>query len=54
MLKGLGYTVTGVASSGEDAISKAESTFPDLVLMDIMLKGEHGRRGSCKGDTRTF
>ncbi|WP_440948479.1 response regulator [Methanosarcina sp. T3] len=40
MLKGLGYTVTGVASSGEDAISKAESTFPDLVLMDIMLKGE--------------
>ncbi len=40
MLKSLGYTVTGVASSGEDAISKAESTFPDVVLMDIMLKGE--------------
>lgn len=40
MLKNLGYTVTGVASSGQDAISKAESTFPDLVLMDIMLKGE--------------
>lgn len=40
MLKSLGYTVTGVASSGEDAISKAESTFPDVVLMDIMLKGD--------------
>lgn len=40
MLKSLGYTVTGIASSGEDAISKAESTFPDLVLMDIMLKGD--------------
>jgi len=40
MLKNLGYTVTGVASSGEDAISKAESTFPDVVLMDIMLKGD--------------
>jgi|SRR5664280_234323 len=40
MLKSLGYTVTGVASSGEDAISKAESTFPDIVLMDIMLKGD--------------
>jgi len=40
MLKGLGYTVTGVASSGGDAIGKAESTFPDLVLMDIMLKGD--------------
>ena len=40
MLKDLGYTVTGVASSGEDAIVKAESTFPDVVLMDIMLKGD--------------
>jgi AmiR/NasT family two-component response regulator len=40
MLKNLGYTVTGVASSGEDAISKAESTKPDLVLMDITLKGD--------------
>jgi two-component system, response regulator PdtaR len=40
MLKNLGYTVTGVASSGEDAISKAESTLPDLVLMDIILKGD--------------
>jgi len=39
MLKSLGYTLAGVASSGEDAISKTESTFPDLVLMDIMLKG---------------
>ncbi|HEY3363327.1 MAG TPA: response regulator [Methanosarcina sp.] len=40
MLKDLGYVVTGIASSGEDAIAKAESTFPDLVLMDIMLKGD--------------
>ncbi len=39
MLKSLEYTVTGVASSGEDAVSKAESTRSDLVLMDIMLKG---------------
>ncbi|HPS89520.1 MAG TPA: response regulator, partial [Methanosarcina vacuolata] len=31
MVKSLGYTVTSVASSGEDAISKAESTFPDVV-----------------------
>jgi DNA-binding NarL/FixJ family response regulator len=40
MLKNLGYILAGVASSGEEAINKAESTFPDLVLMDIMLKGE--------------
>ena len=39
MLKNLGYAVTGIASSGEEAISMAESTRPDLVLMDIMLKG---------------
>ncbi|WP_410509895.1 response regulator [Methanosarcina hadiensis] len=40
MLKNMGYTLAGIASSGEDAVNKAESTFPDLVLMDIMLKGE--------------
>lgn len=39
MLKNLEHTVTDVVSSGEEAISKAESTRPDLVLMDIMLKG---------------
>ncbi len=36
----LGYIVSGVAATGEDAITKVEGTFPDLVLMDIMLKGE--------------
>ncbi len=40
MLISLGYTVAGIASSGEDAIRKTELTFPDLVLMDIMLKGD--------------
>jgi two-component system, response regulator PdtaR len=40
MLKNLGYTVTDVASFGEEAINKAESTLPDLVLMDILLKGD--------------
>jgi CheY-like chemotaxis protein len=39
-LQKLGYIVPGVASTGEDAISKAEGIRPDLVLMDIMLKGE--------------
>ncbi|MDA0524192.1 response regulator [Methanococcoides alaskense] len=40
MLKNLGYLVPSIASSGEEAISKAEITFPDLILMDIMLKGD--------------
>ncbi len=40
MLKHMGYIVPSIASSGEEAIKKAEITFPDLILMDIMLKGE--------------
>lgn len=38
-LEHLGYTVVGVASSGEEAISKAAQLEPDLVLMDVRLKG---------------
>jgi len=39
-LKSMGYAVSAVASSGEEAIEKAAVTHPDLVLMDIMLKGK--------------
>lgn len=39
-LQSLGYTVTSISSSGEEAIQKAGEERPDLVLMDIMLKGE--------------
>lgn len=39
-LKSLNYVVTGTASSGAGAVKKAEETQPDLVLMDIMLKGD--------------
>ncbi|MBF0564170.1 MAG: response regulator [Nitrospirae bacterium] len=38
-LETLGYTVTSVVASGEDAIRNAERDKPDLVLMDIVLKG---------------
>ena len=34
-----GYEVTSVAVTGEEAISMAERNKPDLVLMDIKLKG---------------
>ena len=39
-LERLNYVVPGIASSGEEAIEKAEKTHPDLVLMDIRLKGD--------------
>ena len=39
-LKKLGYEVTGVVSSGEKAIREVEENRPDLILMDIMLKGD--------------
>ena len=39
-LLNLGYVVPSVAASGKDAISKAKGFLPDLVLMDIRLKGE--------------
>ncbi|NYB52312.1 MAG: PAS domain S-box protein [Methanobacteriaceae archaeon] len=39
-LESHGFTVPYVASSGEDAVSKAHELLPDLILMDILLKGE--------------
>ena len=38
-LKNLGYAVIGFVRSGEEAIKMASRTQPDVVLMDIKLKG---------------
>jgi CheY-like chemotaxis protein len=35
----MGYDVVGTAESGEEAIQKTRELKPDLVFMDIMLKG---------------
>ncbi|MCB1021276.1 MAG: sigma 54-interacting transcriptional regulator [Bryobacterales bacterium] len=40
ILTQLGHDVTAVATSGSVAVSKADEDRPDLVLMDIHLKGE--------------
>lgn len=39
-LKHLGYDVPVIASSGEEALQGVEKVLPDLILMDIQLKGE--------------
>ena len=39
-LEDMGHTVTAIVSSGEKAIQKVAETKPDLVLMDIVLKGD--------------
>ena len=39
-LESLGYTVQGITDTGIKAIEAVEKELPDLVLMDINLKGE--------------
>jgi len=39
-LKKLGYNVVGAAATGEKAIELAGDKQPDIILMDIMLKGD--------------
>ncbi len=40
MLRKAGYGIAEVAFRGDEAVKKAELSAPDLVLMDIGLKGE--------------
>ncbi len=39
-LSNLGYEVTGIETKGEEAVHHALETKPDLILMDIHLKGK--------------
>ncbi len=36
----LGYMVTSIVATGQEAVSTAAADQPDLILMDIMLRGE--------------
>jgi len=36
----LGYMVTSIVATGKEAVSAAAADQPDLILMDIMLRGE--------------
>ena len=49
IMHNLGYEVTGIAMTGEDAIRQAGDDKPDLVLMDIKLAGKmDGREAALK------
>ncbi len=39
-LKSVGFEVVGISSTGKDALDKVAELKPDLVLMDIILKGD--------------
>jgi CheY-like chemotaxis protein len=39
ILEELGYMVSSIVSSGEESIQEASKIKPDLVLMDVKLKG---------------
>ena len=39
ILNRMGYSVTSMVSSGDAAIKNAEQDRPDIILMDINLKG---------------
>ncbi|MBA2750537.1 MAG: diguanylate cyclase [Tatlockia sp.] len=48
-LEELGYTITAIADSGKQALREVALTRPDLVLMDICLKGKmDGIQASAK------
>lgn len=40
VLTQLGYEIVGIIARGEDALSNIQSSRPDLVLMDITLRGQ--------------
>ena len=42
VLEDYGFSVIGVVRSGEEAVRRASQDSPDLVLMDVVLKGTLG------------
>ncbi|OGC10417.1 two-component system response regulator [candidate division KSB1 bacterium RBG_16_48_16] len=53
MLMKLGYDVLGVVSNGEHAVKQAEIMSPDLILMDIIIKGSiDGIEAACRIRTK--
>jgi len=54
VLESLGYQVTSSVASGEQAIAAAERECPDLVLMDVRLKGRMSGVEAARENHRRF
>lgn len=50
----MGYVSCGLVASGEEALEKAASERPDVVLMDIRLRGEMSGLQAADGIARQF
>lgn len=48
MIEDLGMAVAGMAATADDALAQAEALKPDLILMDIRLKGEKSGITACR------
>ena len=46
-----GYEVLGVAVSAKEAVAMSRELEPDLILMDIVMPGKHGRHRSGGGSS---
>ena len=40
ILSKAGYTINSISTTGEEAVRRAEFEKPDLILLDIFLKGQ--------------
>lgn len=53
-LSNIGYEVTGIETRGEDAINHAIENHPDIILMDINLKGKIDGIETAKAIQKTW
>jgi DNA-binding NarL/FixJ family response regulator len=59
-LTALGHTVVGLAASGDDVVAQADTLWPDVLLLDIGLRGAmssrttSGRNASATASTPSW
>jgi CheY-like chemotaxis protein len=54
LLQKAGYDVVGIADSYEEAIGKVKEDLPDIILMDIILKGYYNGIDAARKITEKY